>query len=153
MPFVDTDGIGYVSILARFPDVTFYDYTKNVARANLSGLGAMPANYGLTFSRAEHNEARALAVLGNGGNVAVVFNARTAHAKRAADPLPAFWHGFRVIDGDHDDLRFLDPTGARGYVVGLRAKGPRAKHDTSGFVVDVRSDACVFDSLAYAVAA
>ena len=37
----------------------------------------------------------------------------------------------KVIDGDTDDLRFLDPTNV---VVGLKAKGD-AKHDTSGFVI------------------
>jgi hypothetical protein len=139
MPFTDVDGVEYASLFERFPDVQFYDYTKHPARAMLSALGALPANYVVTFSRSETNERIALDVLRNGGNVAVVFNARTAHAKRPADPLPATWHGFTVVDGDHDDLRFLDPTNV---VVGLRAKGPRAKHDTSGFVVDVASDAC-----------
>jgi len=38
----------------------------------------------------------------------------------------------QVIDGDKDDLRFLDP---KGVVVGLIAKG-KAKRDTSGFVID-----------------
>jgi hypothetical protein len=40
--------------------------------------------------------------------------------------------GMSVVDGDADDLRFLD---GRGVVVGLKAKGP-AKKDTSGFVRD-----------------
>ena len=40
--------------------------------------------------------------------------------------------GFRVIDGDKDDLRFLDP---KGVVVGLKVKG-KAKQDKSGFVID-----------------
>jgi hypothetical protein len=35
------------------------------------------------------------------------------------------------INGDENDLRFLDP---KGVVVGLTAKG-KAKSDTSGFVV------------------
>jgi hypothetical protein len=37
-----------------------------------------------------------------------------------------------VIDGDINDLRFLDP---KGIVVGLVEKG-RAKKDASGFVVE-----------------
>ena len=57
-------------------------------------------------------------------NMAVVFRDKN---------IPKKWQGFDVIDGDKDDLRFLDP---RGVVVGLYAKG-KAKHDTSGFVVDV----------------
>lgn len=142
MPFTDVDGTRYASIMARFPDVQFYDYTKSPSRAMLSALGQLPANYVLTFSRSETNERIALDILANGGNVAVVFNAKTAtHGKFAkpAEPLPATWHGYRVIDGDHDDLRFLDD---RNVVVGLRAKGPRAKSDTSGFVVDIHSAAC-----------
>lgn len=58
----------------------------------------------------------------HGNNVAVVFRG----------PLPKTWANRRVIDGDRDDLRFLDPMGV---IVGLKAKG-RAKHDESGFVVD-----------------
>ena len=47
------------------------------------------------------------------------------------DKLPETWHGFTVIDGDDDDLRYLD---MGGVVIGLKAKG-KAKKDTSGFVV------------------
>jgi hypothetical protein len=46
--------------------------------------------------------------------------------------LPETFRGLPVIDGDKDDLRFLDP---KGVVVGLKAKGS-AKHDKSGFVID-----------------
>ena len=45
--------------------------------------------------------------------------------------LPICFLGRKVIDGDTDDLRFLDPTNV---VVGLKAKGD-ARHDTSGFVI------------------
>ena len=34
-------------------------------------------------------------------------------------PLPQFYHGIPVVDGDIDDLRFLDP---KGVIVGLRFK-------------------------------
>ena len=54
-------------------------------------------------------------------NVAIVF----------ADKLPLMWEGFQVIDGDSDDLRFLDK---RGVVVGLKAKG-KGKVDSTGFVL------------------
>jgi hypothetical protein len=46
--------------------------------------------------------------------------------------LPETWKGFKVIDGDKTDERFLDE---KGVVVGLKAKGD-AKKDQSGFVVD-----------------
>lgn len=110
-------GVTFANMMAAFPAVTFYDYTKRSERMT----GALPVNYSLTFSRSEVNGDEALDVLQSGGNVAVVFSGS----------LPDTWHGFDVIDGDKTDLRFLDP---RGVVVGLVAKGP-AKRDTSGFVV------------------
>jgi hypothetical protein len=95
----------------------------------------LPANYHLTFSRSETNEDKAVELLGQGNNVAVVFAER-----------PATWHGFDVIDGDEHDLRHLDPqadltplgfwsTGRNGRVVGLSPKGRKAKKDINGFVV------------------
>ena len=113
----------HASIVAMFPTVQFVDYTKNPFRMRR----ALPANYHLTFSRAENNEAEALAVLRSGKNVAVVF----------AGGLPETFHGFRVVDGDKHDLRHLDPRGnasTGGYVIGLTPKGNKAKRDTSGFV-------------------
>jgi hypothetical protein len=38
-----------------------------------------------------------------------------------------------VIDGDANDLRFLDPSPC---IVGLRAKGKGARSDRTGFVLD-----------------
>lgn len=108
-------------IMDQFPDVQFYDYTKIVKRA----YGELPPNYHLTLSYSEADEEYAeqvlMAVADTGVNAAVVFR----------DRLPDTFKGFRVIDGDKDDLRFLDP---KGVVVGLKAKG-KAKQDTSGFVV------------------
>lgn len=106
-------------LFTEFSDIQFYDYTKLYRRF----LHDLPANYSLTFSRAEnnHKEAEALSLLGH--NVAVVF----------AGDVPGKYLGRRVVDGDAHDLRFLDP---RGVVVGLKAKG-KARKDTSGFVVAV----------------
>jgi hypothetical protein len=101
--------------------VQFYDYTKSPQRMRRYVRGELVRGYSLTFSRSEANEADALRVLEDGGTVAVVF-------RRG---LPPFWRGWPVVNGDGDDLRFLDPAGC---VVGLRAKG-RAKRDASGFVV------------------
>ena len=108
---------GRANIMELFPSVQFYDYTKRHNRRNL------PANYHLTFSLAEDNDSRAGAAATNGANIAVVFR---------TDNFPATFMGMPVVDGDADDLRFLD---GRGVVVGLKAKGP-AKKDTSGFVRD-----------------
>lgn len=110
-----------LGVFAAFPSVQFYDYSKSPIRALQFAKGAMPSNYHLTFSRSEANEAQALDVLRAGGNVAAVF----------AGVLPSTWQGFKVVNGDESDLRFLDN---KNVVVGLKAKGD-AKKDTSGFVI------------------
>lgn len=114
----DADGM---TLLERFPDVQFTDYTKSVKRALAHAAGKMPANYSLTFSRSETNDADCLRVLQAGGTVAVVFRHKPTH-----------WQGYPVIDGDAHDLRHLDP---RGVVVALSPKGNKAKKDKSGFVL------------------
>jgi len=108
------------NIFELFPHVQFYDYTKNFTRHN--ALMATWNNYHLTFSRSENkvNQEKALTLLDAGVNVAMVF-----------DNLPKTYKGFKVIDGDETDLRFLDE---RGVIIGLTAKGD-AKKDTSGFVI------------------
>jgi hypothetical protein len=122
------------TILEHFPDVQFYDYTKHPERAIRNAMGLHPANYHLTFSRSETNEADCLRVLAAGGNVAAVL--KFCPCKRACkhdvpDGL-TLW-GRPIVSGDHDDLRFLDP---RGVVIGLRAKG-LGRSDASGFVIDL----------------
>lgn len=106
---------GY-DLLEMFPDLQFYDYTKSLHR----WLKYRGTNYHLTFSRSEVNESECAEVLRLGGNVAVVF-----------DELPTEWMGYRVVNGDESDLRFLDDSNV---VVGLKAKG-KARKETSGFVV------------------
>jgi hypothetical protein len=109
-------------IFADNADLQFVDYTKSPKRAIEHAQGKLPANYHLTFSRSETNEAQCLEVLAAGGNVAVVF----------AGPFPAEYLGYPVINGDAHDLRHLD---GRNVVVALSPKGRKAKADTSGFVV------------------
>lgn len=110
-------------IFQKFPQVKFYDYTKNPIRALSFARGEMPENYHLTFSRSEKNQSFVEKVLEAGGNVAVVF-----------DKLPETWQGKKVVNGDESDLRFLDE---KNVVVGLVTKG-KAKKDESGFVVKVK---------------
>jgi hypothetical protein len=107
---------------ASNPDIQFVDYTKSPKRALAHAIGQMPANYHLTFSRSETNEAQCLEVLKAGGSVAVV----------SSEPMPQTYLSARVIDGDASDLRHLDPPGC---VVWLSPKGAKAKRDRSGFVV------------------
>lgn len=114
------------TVLETFPEITFYDYTKHVKRAVRNAEGLHPANYSLTFSRAESNHADVERVLAAGGNVAAVFAVKP-HA------LPLQYADRAVVDGDRDDLRFLDPAGV---IVGLSAKG-RGKRDMSGFVISL----------------
>lgn len=103
------------TIFELFPNVIFYDYTK-IANRNPKPF----PNYSLTFSAADGNDADVERAIENGMNVAVVFR----------NALPANWAGRDVVDGDVDDLRFLDP---QNIIVGLKAKG-KAKRDTTGFV-------------------
>lgn len=109
-------------LFVKYAAIQFVDYTKSVKRMLAFCAGKFPANYYLTFSRSETNEADCKRVLQAGGNVAVVFGGA----------FPTTYLGARVIDGDLHDLRHLDP---RGVVVGLTPKGNKAKRDTSGFVV------------------
>jgi hypothetical protein len=113
-------------ICEKFPNVQFYDYTKNPGRFARFLAGGFPPNYHLTFSRSEDpkNQEHAAAFIKAGGNVAVVFAGKT---------LPETYLGAPVVNGDESDLRFLD---GKGVVVGLTTKG-KAKRDTSGFVVTV----------------
>jgi len=99
----------------------FYDYTK------IPGVWLKSKYVHYTFSRSESNEQDCLGALRTGINVAVVFSTKKG------EPLPLHWHHWPVIDGDVNDLRFLDPP---GHVVGLRAKG-RARRHRGGFVVPV----------------
>lgn len=121
---LDFDGMAQDLIRkAESLGVIRYDYTKVSSRAK-----RVSDTYRLTFSLAEDNDAEALAALKGGMNVAAVFNVKKGQ------PLPSSYklagEEVPVIDGDEDDLRFLDPPRV---IIGLRAKGP-AKRDTSGFV-------------------
>ena len=72
--------------------------------------GEYPPNYHLTYSLNEDNYDKAMQVLNEGGNIAVVFR----------KDLPQTFKGYQVVNGDEHDLRLLDP---KNVVVGLKAKG------------------------------
>lgn len=120
-----TSDIGLGKRLAKdYPNVMFYDYTKIPSRALSQDK---PKNYHVTMSYYPNMNLSLDAFINNGVNVAVVFRLKPSQ------DMPVTWKGFKVIDGDDHDLRFLDP---KGVIVGLRAKGP-AKKDNSGFVIDI----------------
>lgn len=112
---------GGKNVFEAFPDVQFYDYSKMPGYL----LDNKHSNYHITFSRSEVNEPIAKRLLDKGHNVAIVFGGKE---------LPKEYLGRPVISGDQDDLRFLDPRGEKGYIIGLKAKGD-ATADKSGFVV------------------
>jgi len=122
---IDGETIG---LMEAFPSVQFYDYTKVTKRAVAWAEGRMPANYHLTFSRTEDNQADVDKVLNAGGNVAVVM---TAERYKAEVQYNGWLWFTKVIDGDAHDFRPADP---KGCIVALKAKGD-ARADTSGFVL------------------
>ncbi len=107
------------NLFQQFPEVQFYDYTKDFHR--MDALSGKWKNYHLTFSRSESkaNQAQCEKLLNLGVNVAMVFK------DKALAPIHA-------IDGDLHDLRFLDKKG--GHIVALSAKGD-AKKDKTGFAI------------------
>jgi hypothetical protein len=117
IPYIDGQ-----NIFDQFPDVQFYDYTKVPNRK----VADYP-NYHLTWSYSAANpkyEEYFWDVIRNGMSVAVVFRKPVNMTT---------WRGYNVVDGDKDDLRFLDPQQS---IVALYAKGA-AKHDSTGFVQDI----------------
>ena len=110
------------NIFELFPNIQFYDYTKIYKRAVKFVKGEYPKNYHLTYSLNEDNKDLAFNILKMGGNISAVFR----------KDLPNTYKGYKVVNGDEHDLRFLD---LQNSIVGLKAKG-KAKTDYSGFVLD-----------------
>jgi hypothetical protein len=117
---VTIGNVTYQNVMAVFPAVQFYDYTKIANRRNL------PANYDLTYSYSGVSGYRKYVELAKaaGMRIAVVF--------RSVADIPELFEGMECIGGDDSDIRHMEP---QGVVVALYAKG-QAKRDTTGFVVD-----------------
>jgi hypothetical protein len=99
----------------EYPDVKWYDYTKIANRVPLD-------NYHLTFSFSGHNLTACKLALANGMNVATPFMKK-----------PSVWLDHPTLDGDEDDLRFLDPP---SHIVALKPKGRLRSQPTSLFLGD-----------------
>jgi hypothetical protein len=97
------------NIFELHPTIQFYDYTKNNVRFEKE----LPSNYHLTFSLSEDNKAKSIELLNKGYNVAMVFG-----VKKESE-LPTTYEGFKVVNGDESDLRFLDEANV---IVGLKYK-------------------------------
>jgi hypothetical protein len=107
-----------------FPDVQFYDYTKVSNRFHLVD---QYQNYDLTFSYSGHNWDECEHILNNEyGRVAVVFEKN----------LPETYKGYKVIDGDAYDMRYVDD---RGVIVGLKFKRVKNKVDktNNAFIIAI----------------
>ncbi len=113
------NGVLYRNIFEAFSDIQFYDYTKMLNR-KVNNI----KNYSLTFSAADGNDNDVTKAIAQGYNIATVFGIKKT------EPMPEYYNGLPVFNGDESDLRFLDP---KGVVVGLYAKG-KAKKDNTGFV-------------------
>lgn len=117
---IDWEGIrheGY-SPMETFSLLQFYGYTKlprvpKNLNNHLTFSYSAAAKYQRTVKKAERL----------GMNFAVVSN----------DPPPATWRGMNVINGDDDDLRFLDPPNS---AIWLKGKG-RARKSDSNLIVRV----------------
>lgn len=126
------------SLFESFPNVVFYDYSKDPVKLRDYVNGRTPKNYHLTFSyhenlvavRLDHGFNPIRFALANGVSVAVAYSGDVAKLRDALN-ADDFENARAVVDGDAHDLRFLD---APASIVALKAKG-KAKRDTSGFVV------------------
>jgi len=120
-----------LNIFEIFPNINFYDYTKNPAK-----YINKPKNYHLTFSYTGRNWNQCKVILEQGNNIAMVFNTTKE------SELPLKYKGFKVINGDLTDYRIAD---GKGIIVGLKWKriaDRQAEQQilNSCFVVDAKND-------------
>jgi hypothetical protein len=109
-------------------NVVFYDYTKIPKKAGEYTLKS-GHKYIVAFSLAEDNKESFEWLVGN--KLAV---GSAVFAVKKDQPLPEFYKGMPVVDGDSRDDLMLDVP--KGTILGLRAKGKAIK-DTSGFVIHI----------------
>jgi hypothetical protein len=141
------------SIIRKFPDVNFYDYTKDPERYIdfLTGQSynsplkqehagnpnqRWPENYHLTMSMSEVHLPMALLALEMGGNVATSFDtpaAKNNEKAKTSYSLPPNLFGYAVVNGDKYDARFADKE--------VFGKDPRIKKEIDakrGLIVGLR---------------
>ena len=117
------------NILEVFPSVQFYDYTKLPSRISL--LSKYP-NYDLTLSYNGYNWEECKTFMDNGGKAAVVFE----------KGLPTTWRGYKVVDGNNYDMRYLDPNGC---IIGLHYH-PVASDFASGHYISPKTPFVVLEN-------
>ena len=113
----------------------FYDYTAISGLSDAYAKGKLPKNYHITFSAKEGNLKQIMNALANGIGVALpIWIGGSKKTNKIG--FPTMWYpsgfstgiGYRIIDGDQYDARFLDKKihkihPKEGYIIGLRAKG------------------------------
>jgi len=138
----------------------FYDYTAIDGLADAYASKKLPKNYHITFSAKEGNLKQIMNALDKGLGVALpIWTGGSKKTNKIG--FPTMWYpsgfstgiGYRIVDGDQYDARFLDKKihkihPKEGYVIGLRAKGKledvkNVKDIDSGFseriLLDVKS--------------
>lgn len=119
----------FTNIFEVFPQIQFYDYTKIWKRF----YREMPGNYYLCLSYSEASDTYAAKCMQThretGASLVSVYRDKDAIEQAQVIAQEC---GKRFVNGDTNDLRFLDPAGA---MVALKAKG-KARQDKSGFVID-----------------
>ena len=114
------NGKALKELMRLFPETRFYDYTKLAGRCLPEYVARHGLkDYHLTFSFSGENWRACEMLLERNVSVAVCFDLKKG------EKLPETYKGYRVIDGDTHDLRFLDE---RGVIVGLRYKLPKRKN-------------------------
>jgi hypothetical protein len=116
--------IQFISVgkdLSKLSNIQLYDYTKDPLKVAMNNVG----NYNFTFSYSGGNWKWCEKFLKEKtANVAMVFK----------NSVPSQYEGYKVVDGDLNDERYLDE---KGVIVGLKYKVPRGvKYVTNKFVVD-----------------
>lgn len=112
----------YKKSVGDFKNTIFYDYTKDYLKIESNNL----SNYHLTYSFSGYNWEICEKFLKNKiANVSVVFKPQ----------LPTEYEGFKVINGDETDERFLDE---KGVIIGLKYKVPRRiPYESNKFVIEL----------------
>ena len=116
-------------VAERFPTVKFYDYSA------IMGAVRNQNNVSRVYSLKDGRLDLALKMLGEGYGVAMVFSI----SSKSSEPLPEFWNGIPVINGDVDDLWFLRMPTSGPFIVGLKVKGNKEEIKEAieeGFAID-----------------
>lgn len=107
--------------MSELKNIQFYDYTKDHFKVNLNGL----KNYHLTYSYSGYNwDKSEIFLKTKRANVAMVFK----------NDVPLLYKGYKVINGDESDERYLDK---KGVIVGLKYKKPKGvDYKPNKFVIE-----------------